>query len=68
MQTSIDDLKVAYKRTQLKRLGISFLQAMESPMLLRCMTRLAECALKKQEALGKPAPMQPDSARGRHHA
>lgn len=57
MQVTIDDLRIAYRRTPLRRLGITFLQAIESPMFRMALTHLAEIALSK--AAGKPAPEQP---------
>lgn len=44
----IDDLRKAYKRTGLKRTGISLLQALSVPHLLRCLERIASKAAPLQ--------------------
>jgi hypothetical protein len=58
MEPGIDELKKAYKKSQLKRCGISLVQALYNPMFRRQLTRLAEVALRK-EAQGNAAPRQP---------
>ena len=42
MSADIEDLNAAYKRTQLKRFGVSFLSAMESPMFRKLLERIAQ--------------------------
>lgn len=56
MQPTIEDLRIAYRRTNLRRSNVTFMQALESPMFAKCLTRLAENALKKSMAAGIPAP------------
>lgn len=40
----INDLSKAYRRTDLKKSGITLLQAMKVPHLLRCLERIASTA------------------------
>ena len=56
MEVTLDDLRVAYRRTKLKRQNITFLQAVHSSELRLCLTRIAEQNLKKNEETGEPAP------------
>ena len=53
----IEDLRKAYKRTALKRAGMTFMQALELPHMLRLLTRIAEAAPSSQGK--RPAPMRP---------
>ncbi|MCB4811677.1 hypothetical protein LG204_10155 [Methylovorus menthalis] len=54
----MEDLRMAYRSTKLRKYGVTFLQAIESPMFRMALTHLAEIAYKK--AAGNPAPKQPD--------
>lgn len=58
MQVTMEDLRMAYRSTKLRKYGVTFLQAIESPMFRMALTHLAEIAYKK--AAGNPAPKQPD--------
>lgn len=44
----IEDLRSAYRRTGLRKTGISFLQALSLPHLLKALTRIAEAAPRSQ--------------------
>jgi hypothetical protein len=57
MQT--DQLLKAYKRTALPRLGISFDEAINTPMFDLCLSRIAEAIAKPYIPLPKHAPAKP---------
>lgn len=49
----------AYKRTALPRLGISFDEAINTPMFALCLSRIAEAISKPYIPLPKHAPAKP---------
>ena len=60
MQPTTDDLKSAFKRSYLRRMGWTFKEAMECKATRIGLTALARIAMKKAAASGNPAPTQPD--------
>ncbi|WP_309564573.1 hypothetical protein [Methylobacillus flagellatus] len=53
----MEDLRKAYKRTGLRRAGMTFLQALEVPHMLKLLTRIAEAAPSSQG--NRPARIRP---------
>lgn len=54
-EVTLVDLTEAYRKTGLRRLGYTLLQALEEPALSIVLTRVAKNALKTR-ATGEPAP------------
>jgi len=57
MQT--EELKAAYDRTKLKQNGISFEWAIEQPIFVMCLSRIAEAISKPYVPLPKHAASKP---------
>jgi hypothetical protein len=57
MQT--DQLQNAYNRTTLQHLGITFDDAINTPMFATCLSRIAEAIAKPYIPLPKHAPAKP---------
>jgi hypothetical protein len=55
---STTDLKAAFKRTNLWRMGWSFRQAVECQATLTGLKAICQAEAKKHQ--GKPAPVQPE--------
>jgi hypothetical protein len=55
MQPAQSSLQTAYQRTALQREGISFEQALETPMFKTCLTHIAEAIEKPYVPLPKHA-------------
>lgn len=50
MQPTLDDLQQAFNRTQLRRLNVSFDEAMAIPAIAICLNRIASIAIQKSKA------------------
>jgi hypothetical protein len=57
---TIDELNAAYRRTQLRHYGTTFLQALSNSAIKLCLTRIAESAMKAE---GETAPNPPRRVR-----